>query len=201
MPLSAPPRRAALGAAALLAAGVFAAACSSSPSAAKSKGTTTTTAKGSKKAGSSTSTSKPSSTPTSNDTTNTQPVTPTSNDTKGTDPTGSTVPTIPVPSVAGVTLQISGSTVTVNFTGPAVNGKLGTAGPAFGSGGTTFAFTVTGVTYSGGGVATVGLPNDEVTQANAAAAPNGVSVGLTLRKAASHYQFKTGNNQISVTVS
>jgi len=96
---------------------------------------------------------------------------------------------------------ISGSTATIQFTTPAVTGTLTPTGGAFQSGGKQFTFTITGVTYTGGAVTTVGPPTNRISQVIVTAASNGVNVVASLNQAASNYQFSVKGNQVSVTFS
>ena len=102
---------------------------------------------------------------------------------------------------AGVEVVISGSTAIIHFTSAAVTGSLATAAPTFTSGGSAFTFSVTGVTYTGGVVTTVGVPSALVSRVVVSSASGGVAVQVTLTKATSHYQFGIGHGQVGVSFS
>jgi len=174
--LLAPTRRAALVLVTLAASAGLAAGCSSTPSKGAHKHHTNT---------------------------NTKPSTTSTTGTFGTAPTNSTpsaTATTPL-QLAGVTVVINGSSAEIDFTPAAVTGTPTPTGPSLSNGGKTLAFSITGVTYKGGDITTVGVPTNQIGQVLVTRATTGVSVSVAMNKAASQYKFKLGNDKVTVTVS
>jgi hypothetical protein len=135
--------------------------------------------------------------------TNTKPSTTPTTGTFGTAPQNSTpsaTATTPL-QLAGVSVVLNGSVAEIDFTPPAVTGAPTASGASLSNGGKTLAFSITGVTYKGGDVTTAGVPTNQIGQVHVSSAKTGVSVIVTMNKAASQYKFKSGNDKVTVTVS
>jgi hypothetical protein len=115
---------------------------------------------------------------------------------------GTTTSSAPPVQASSIQLQITGSTVVVQFASSDLSGSLATADPGFSAGGTVFSFLVQGVTYGGSPVtATSTSAAGLIDQVVALANPGGVSVRVTLRSEATSYQLGLGHNLVGLTLS
>jgi hypothetical protein len=103
--------------------------------------------------------------------------------------------------VAGVEAEISSSSATISFQGPAVTGSVTPTDGSFSNGGKQFTFTITGVQYSGNTVTTDGPPTNRILAVVVNSASNGVTVQLTISPAASNHQFTVAGHTVTVSVS
>ena len=103
---------------------------------------------------------------------------------------------------SSIQLQITGSSVEVQFASASLNGSLQTADPGFSSGGMIFSFLVEGVAYTGSPVtASSTSASGLIGQVVASSAPDGVSVRVTLRSPATTYQLGLGHDLVGLTLS
>jgi hypothetical protein len=103
---------------------------------------------------------------------------------------------------SSIQLQITGSTAVIQFASADLNGSLQTADPGFSAEGMIFSFLVEGVAYSGSPVTTSSTSaSGLIGQVVASAAPDGVSVRVTLRSPATSYQLGLGHDLVGLTLS
>ena len=117
--------------------------------------------------------------------------------------TTTTATTAPAQSLqaSSIQVQITGSSAEVQFASSDLSGSLQTADPGFSAGGTIFSFLVEGVLYSGAPVtATSTSTSGLISQVVASAAPDGVSVRVTLRSQATSYQLGLGHDLVGLTL-
>jgi len=97
-------------------------------------------------------------------------------------------------------VQISGASAIVEFTSASLTGSLSPSAGVFSQGGTVFAFTVSGVAYSGAPVTTTAT-GGLIVSVEVSAAPTGAAVSVKLSGPASHSQFAIGRSQVGVALS
>ncbi len=127
---------------------------------------------------------------------------PPTSSTSSTTTTSPTTPTTPGQgeTTGSITIQISGASAIVQFVSSSLTGSLQTADPAFGGAGTSFSFLVRGVSYSGSPVTTT-ASTGMIAQVTAAQSSGGVEIRVSLRSAATNYQFGLGHDLVGVTFS
>jgi len=117
-------------------------------------------------------------------------------------PATTTAVTAPPVQSSSVQVQIAGATAIISFSSADLSGTLQTGNARFSASGTTFAFSVSGVTYSGQPL-TTSAPSGTglISQVVVSAAGGGVAVSVSLRSPASHDQFGLGHDTVGVTLS
>jgi len=113
-------------------------------------------------------------------------------------PAGSATPPF---EVAQASVEISGSSVTIKFAGRVVTGQLRTTGAAFTDGHRRLAFSVTGVTYTGGEVSASGSADDLVSTVTVSRSTSGATIRIDLRRPGTNHHFTVAHHQVGVEIS
>jgi hypothetical protein len=121
--------------------------------------------------------------------------------TTSTPPVTTAANTAPPEQASTVQVQINGATTIVTFDSSDLSGTLQTANPGFNASGTTFTFTISGVSYSGTPVTTTAAGTGLISQVVVSGTSGGASVVVSLRSAASHDEFGLGRDTVGVSLS